>query len=116
MSKLTPTKKTASEVMAKGKEYTRRVVPVPKDEPKSAPFKLVRVDWEDSARPIPTWQWVDEYEVPSTVCCTSVGFLIAETNKALALAPNLGDTTQDRIQASGIIRIPRSAVRKMREL
>lgn len=80
------------------------------------PFKLVQVEWEDSVRPVSAWQWADEYEIPETVSCVSVGFLIAQTSTAIALAPNLGDALQERVQASGIIRIPRSAVRKMRGL
>ncbi|MBL8548857.1 MAG: hypothetical protein JNJ73_02650 [Hyphomonadaceae bacterium] len=78
-----------------------------------APYNLVAVEWEDSARPISAWQWVDDYEMPQIIHCVSVGYLIAETDEALALAPNLGDVGRPRVQASGIIRIPRSAVRKM---
>jgi hypothetical protein len=76
------------------------------------PYILVLVEWEDSTQPISKWQWTDEYEVPETVRCISVGYLIAQTKEALAIAPNLGDVRRERIQASGIIRIPRSAVRK----
>ena len=83
--------------------------------PKS-PYKLVLIEWDDSARPISQWQWVDDYQVPEIVQCISVGYLIAETKRALALAPNLGDTTSERIQASGIIRVPRSSVRRIIEL
>jgi hypothetical protein len=54
-------------------------------------YKLVKIEWEDSAQPISGWQWVADYEVPRTVICISVGYLIAETKRALALAPNLGD-------------------------
>jgi hypothetical protein len=78
----------------------------------SLPYRLVMLEWEDSARPISAWQWVDEYVVK----CLSLGFLIAETEEALALAPNLGDVTRERTQAAGIMRIPRSAVRSMVEL
>jgi hypothetical protein len=78
----------------------------------SVPYKLVSVEWEDSARPISEWQWIDDYQLPEIVTCISVGYLIAETDKTLALAPNLGDVTCERIQASGIIRIPKSAVRR----
>lgn len=74
------------------------------------PYRLVKVEWEDSARPIGAWQWVDEYEVPNVVRCVSVGYLIADTKSAIALAPNLGDIERERVQASGIIRLPRSAV------
>ena len=82
----------------------------------AAPYDLVAVEWEDSARPISAWQWVDDYELPQIIHCVSVGYLIAQTEEALALAPNLGDVGRPRIQASGIIRIPRSAVRKMTPL
>jgi hypothetical protein len=76
----------------------------------------VSVEWEDSAQPISAWQWIDDYEVPTITKCISVGYLIADTPKAIAIAPNLGDVTRDRIQASGIIRIPRSAIIRFIEL
>ena len=76
-------------------------------------YPLVRVEWEDSKRPLAPWQWVDEYQVPDIVRCVSVGFLIARTKTAIALAPNLGDVEQARAQASGIICIPASAIRKI---
>jgi hypothetical protein len=85
------------------------------ERPKS-PYKLVLIEWDDSARPIPQWQWIDDYQIPEIVRCISVGYLIAETKAALAIAPNLGDTTSERIQASGIIRVPRNSVRRMIEL
>src|SRR5713226_8889083 len=80
------------------------------------PYRLVVVEWEDSQRPLSPWQWVDEYSLPDAVCCLSVGFLIAQTKTALALAPNLGDVDHARAQACGIIRIPARAVRKITEL
>jgi hypothetical protein len=79
-------------------------------------YRLVRVEWEDSARPIPGWQWVDEYELPETVRCVSVGYLVADAKSAIAVAPNLGDLEQPRAQACGIIRIPRCAIVKMVDL
>ena len=75
-----------------------------------APFQLVLVEWEDSARPIPAWQWIDDYELPKTIRCRSVGYLIADTDDAIALAPNLGDVEQSKAQACGIIRIPQRAI------
>lgn len=86
------------------------------DELPDSPYQIVVVEWEDSARPIPAWQWVDAYELPQVIRCVSVGYLIAETDEALALAPNLGDVGRERVQASGIIRLPRSAVRKISQL
>jgi hypothetical protein len=79
-------------------------------------YPIVLVEWEDSQRPLSPWQWVDDYTLPDAVQCRSVGFLIAKTKSALALAPNLGDIECERAQACGIIRIPVSAVRKITNL
>jgi hypothetical protein len=84
--------------------------------PKTNGYQIVLVEWEDSQRPLSPWQWVDEYTLPDAVHCHSVGFLISQTKNALALAPNLGDVECERAQACGIIRIPRSAVRKITKL
>ena len=99
----------------------RRPVPALASQPRStwrpaSPYRLVAVEWEDSQRPLAPWQWVDEYTMPTAVRCVSVGFLIADTDSALALAPNLGDIGHERAQACGIIRIPASAVRKIADL
>jgi hypothetical protein len=79
----------------------------------AVPYRLVLVEWEDSARPISSWEWVENYEIPETVPCVSVGYLIADTENAIALAPNLGDIGREQLQASGILRVPRSAVRRV---
>ena len=83
--------------------------------PKTA-YRLVAVEWEDSQRPLASWQWVDEYSLPAAINCVSVGFLVAETDNAIALAPNLGDIDHKRTQACGIIRIPVSSVRRLADL
>jgi hypothetical protein len=74
------------------------------------------VEWEDSQQPVPSWQWIDDYKLPAVVTCVSVGFLIAQTKTAVAIAPNLGDLMQDRAQASGIIRIPLAAITRIQDL
>ena len=74
------------------------------------------VEWEDSQRPLPSWQWLDEYQLPDAVRCVSVGFLVADGDGALALAAHLGDVGQQRTQGCGIIRIPRSAVLRIADL
>lgn len=79
----------------------------------ATPYDLVIVEWEDSSQPVSGWQWVDDYEVPETVGCVSVGYLIARTEDAVAIAPNLGDVRRSKIQASGIIRIPACAIKRM---
>jgi len=83
---------------------------------KSVPYRLVAVEWEDSQRPLASWQWVDELPAPEAVMCLSVGFLISETSAAVSIAPNLGDIAQERAQAAGIINIPSSSIRKIADL
>ena len=80
------------------------------------PYQLVRVEWEDSARPVSAWEWVSDYQLPKAVVCISVGYLVAKTKRAIALAPNLGDLGREEVQACGIMRIPRSAVRKVKKI
>jgi hypothetical protein len=71
------------------------------------------VEWEDSARPISEWEWIENYELPETISCISVGYVIAETDSAIALAPNLGALQQPKAQGCGIIRIPRRSIIQM---
>lgn len=77
---------------------------------------LLLVEWEDSAQPESPWQWVHDYKIPKIVACVSVGYLIAETKNAIAIAPNLGDVSEPRAQACGIMRIPRRAIIRQRRL
>jgi hypothetical protein len=56
-----------------------------------AHFPLVLVEWEDSAQPRSAWEWIDDYELDAAILCISVGYVVAETARAIALAPNLGD-------------------------
>ena len=79
-------------------------------------FPLMLVEWEDSARPISAWQWIEDYDIPKIIRCLSVGYLIAKTDDAIALAPNLGDIDQAKAQACGIIRIPSRAIIKSKRL
>jgi hypothetical protein len=67
----------------------------------NVPYRLVLIQWEDSARPISQWQWVDDYQIPGTVQCVSVGYLIAETKKAVALAPTWGTSSTTASKQAG---------------
>ncbi|MDC1513902.1 hypothetical protein N8456_07400 [Porticoccaceae bacterium] len=71
----------------------------------------ILVEWIDSARPISDWMFMEDMPRMEVIECVSVGWLVAETDKVLMLAPNLGDVeTEGSAQASGFIRIPKSAV------
>ena len=65
------------------------------------------VEWIDSAQPIAAWMFLDNMPCMEVIECVSVGWLVAETDEVLMLAPNLGNTeSEGSAQASGFIRIP----------
>ena len=75
------------------------------------------VEWIDSAQPIAAWMFLDNMPCMEVIECVSVGWLVAETDEVLMLAPNLGNTeSEGSAQASGFIRIPKSAVTRRVEL
>ena len=63
---------------------------------------LVLIECEDSARPVPAWQFLDEINDTSPVRCQSVGFLIHDGEDAVVLAPNVGAMGTKEGQASGV--------------
>ena len=74
---------------------------------------LVLVEWVDSARPEPAWRHLDDAPSLEVICCQSVGWLIDESAEVMMLAPNLGDIkSEQNMQASGFMRIPRSAIKR----
>ncbi len=80
------------------------------------PPPLVLLEWEDSARPVPAWQFLDDINDTAVVRCQSVGFLIYDGEDTKVLAPNVGEIGTEEAQASGVIRIPTRCVTKMRRL
>ena len=56
---------------------------------RDVPYRLVKVEWEDSARPISAWQWIDDYEVPETVTCVSVVRYGSDTSPEVMLGPTV---------------------------
>lgn len=71
---------------------------------------LVLIEWEDSVQPASHWQYISELRSPSVVKCSSVGWLVQDTEDVKALAPNIGRVADDNVQASGIIQIPARCV------
>ena len=82
----------------------------------SVPYRLVLLEWTDSSQPVSAWDWAENYKTPETILCVSVGYLIGDTPEAVALAPNIGDVGHEITQASGIICIPRCAIRRVADL
>ena len=75
------------------------------------PDNPILVEWIDSAQPISAWMFLENKPRLEVIQCVSVGWVVGETDEVLMLAPNLGDIESGgSAQASGFIRIPKSAV------
>lgn len=73
--------------------------------------RLVMIEWEDSAQPIPSWAYLHSLEVLEATHCVSVGWLIHDEADVKALAPNMGNVKDEgSVQVSGVIRIPTRCV------
>ena len=79
-------------------------------------YPLVKIDWKDSRQPSSEWKWLEDFEPTGAVTCTSVGWLIHDDKDVKVLAQNLGDTSEENKQASGIIQIPACSVFKITPL
>ena len=78
---------------------------------------LVMIEWEDSAQPIPAWSFLSSFDVPGTIKCASVGWLIRDDDEVKALAPNMGGLNDERsVQVSGVIRIATRCVLRVTRL
>ena len=64
---------------------------------------LVLIEWEGSAQPVPGWDYVQDIEYKPAVQCSSVGWLLHDTNRVKTIAPNMGEMgSENSLQASGI--------------
>lgn len=79
-------------------------------------MRLVLVEWEDSARPVPEWVWASAHTWEQVVKCRSVGWLVYDGADVKALAPNVGDEEGEDHQYCGVIRIPARCITAMRDL
>ena len=74
--------------------------------------KLVYVEWLDSRQPISEWQFLDDYAETSAVKCKTVGWLISD-GEVYSIAQNIGDDESEDKQVSGVMRIPRCAIKNI---
>lgn len=76
------------------------------------PDRLVLIEWDDATQPTSEWTEVDHIDDGPAVC-QSVGWVLKKGARTIVLAAN---QTNDPPQASGVIRIPTSAIRRMVDL
>ncbi len=73
-------------------------------------MKIVQVRWEDSHS---SGAWVEPEQVASwPIIIETVGYLFAKDKRTISIASSMSKTGD----FSGVIKIPRSCIRKMRTL
>jgi hypothetical protein len=78
---------------------------------------LLMVRWVDSTTPRLGWIRLVEWEGAGSLDCVSVGYLIADNEKSITVAPHLAyPEDEENCQGSGIIVIPRPAIISISEL
>lgn len=79
-------------------------------------MELVLVEWEDSMQPFAGWAMLDDLPELRIAKCQSVGWIVAENEQVLMLAPNIADIDTNPGQGSGFIRIPQRSIVSRRKL
>jgi hypothetical protein len=72
--------------------------------------RIVEIEWEDSAG-YNTGAWVSKHERIRPLVIHSVGYVHREDKRTIELAPHISPE-----QTCGNMSIPRTAIRKLREL
>lgn len=78
--------------------------------------KLVLIEWLDSAQPSPGWLYTNDLPSIEPVYCRSIGWLVAESENVVMLAPNMGEVGTDAEQGCGFIRIARPSIKAIHDV
>lgn len=81
-------------------------------------MKLVLIEWEDALGVGSSWGPLEDL-VCEPIICRSVGWIAAESKRAIVLIPNVHDGDESRNVSQngcGDMTIPKSAIRRMKRL
>lgn len=73
--------------------------------------KLVKIDWLDSKGIINEWEYIDEIEPLKPCICTSVGYLIDDTDDYKTIVQTISDS-----QLIGRMTIPACSIKEIVEI
>lgn len=78
-------------------------------------MKVVRIEWVDSAQPIPSWEMLRDLPAPKAHRCCTVGHLIhdGQEAKVVALSVARSGDAEEWDQAGGTMVIPACAITRM---
>lgn len=79
-------------------------------------YRLVVIEWVDSAQPSAAWQFLEDLDAPQPILCKSIGWLVYDGDEVKALAQSIGDIAKESVQVAGVMKIPSCSIRRIRDL
>jgi hypothetical protein len=78
---------------------------------------LVIIRWQDSAQPLPSWQYLSALPTTRAVECATVGWLLKDDDDVKVICQSIGNLDNpNNAQASGIMTIPARCVISIEKL
>lgn len=78
---------------------------------------LVIIRWQDSAQPLPSWQYLSALPLTRPIECATVGWLLKDDDDIKVICQSVGDLDNPKnAQASGIMTIPARCVLSIERL
>ena len=82
---------------------------------KDCPLVIIR--WQDSAQPLPSWQYLSALPGTRPVECATVGWLLKDDDDIKVICQSVGDLENPKnAQASGIMTIPARCILSIEKL
>ena len=82
---------------------------------KDCPLVIIR--WQDSAQPLPSWQYLSALPRTRPIECATVGWLLKDDDDIKVICQSVGDLDNPKnAQASGIMTIPARCVLSIEKL
>ena len=82
---------------------------------KDCPLVIIR--WQDSAQPLPSWQYLSALPRTRPIECATVGWLLQDDDDIKVICQSVGDLENpNNAQASGIMTIPARSVFSIEKL
>jgi len=77
-------------------------------------FPIVLIEWEDSCSWSSEWIFTKNLQkIYENVYCWTVGWILNEDQETIVITQTLGDIHKENEQFTGVIQIPKSAIRKI---
>jgi hypothetical protein len=78
---------------------------------------LVIIRWQDSAQPLPSWQYLSALAPTRAIECATVGWLLKDDDDLKVICQSVGDLGSPKnAQASGIMTIPARCILSIERL